>query len=127
MVRRIFFVLTSRTSLCFLVPFFCWCGANATISGWHSYQLLEAVWSKDHAKADFALDHGAWVDVSDEKGRTALIWAISANDVYLVQALLSHGARVNLRDSHGRTALTWTNYSGNRQIMTMLRKAKATY
>jgi ankyrin repeat protein len=127
MIQRLKLLLRSRTLRKYSIPFLCWYIVNIFICALNSYQLLEATARKDHQRADYLLGHGAYVNMSDEKGRTVLIWAISAEDVYLVKAYLSHGANVNLHDSQGRTALTWAGYSRNTEITFLLKKAGAIY
>lgn len=51
------------------------------------------------------ISHGAKVDLRDEEGYTALMYAAQTEYPVLVQLLISHGANVNVQAKDGRTAL----------------------
>jgi hypothetical protein len=54
---------------------------------------------------------GAPVNVSDERGATALMIAARNGDLGMLQALLSRGADATARDSQGRTVFEWAEPS----------------
>lgn len=54
---------------------------------------------------------GAPVNVTDERGTTALMIAARNGDLGMLQALLSRGADASLRDSQGRTVFDWAEPS----------------
>lgn len=77
-----------------------------------STQLIECIVNDDmksDAKLDYALTKALAADkninVTDESGKTALMWAAKTNNKFATQWFLSHSADVNLQDSDGRTAL----------------------
>ena len=54
---------------------------------------------------EILLDAGAFVNDKDIKGTTALQWATAVSDADVVQALIKAGANVNARDDKGMSAL----------------------
>jgi ankyrin repeat protein len=54
---------------------------------------------------------GAPVNVTDERGTTALMIAARNGDLGMMQALLSRGADASARDSQGRTVFEWAEPS----------------
>ena len=51
------------------------------------------------------LQHGADINVQDERGRTPLMWAINFGMKDLACLLLAHGADPNVQSLYGHTAL----------------------
>jgi uncharacterized protein len=49
------------------------------------------------------LDHGVDVNLSNEKGQTALFGAVYMGSPLLVQLLVDHGAKIDVRNSKGQT------------------------
>ena len=73
---------------------------------------------------------GVDVNLADEKGKTALMWAASADEspwpssiefkkkqAETVKMLISAGADVNASDSAGKTALDYANTNEVKQIL----------
>ena len=56
---------------------------------------------------------GAPVNMTDERGATALMIAARNGDLGMLQALLSRGADASIRDSQGRTAFEWAEPSSS--------------
>ena len=56
---------------------------------------------------------GAPVNVTDERGATALMIAARNGDLGMLQALLSRGADASIRDSQGRTVFEWAEPSSS--------------
>ena len=56
-------------------------------------------------------------------GSTALHNASRTNQVKIVKFLLSHGANVSLKDKGGATPLFWAETKGNKEIISLLKKA----
>jgi len=54
---------------------------------------------------DLLLAHGAMLDDTDNRGRTALMIATSLGDAAVVDLLLQRGASRGLKDKEGKTAL----------------------
>ena len=63
------------------------------------------------AVVKYLIDSGADVDVVDEKGKTALMWAAQHGRPAMVKALLRRGADARRRDRKGRTALHYCTKS----------------
>jgi uncharacterized protein len=58
--------------------------------------------------------------VDSATGRTALDYAVSFNNVAMLNLLLDHGAHVNAHDGDGDTALHWAAELGNLSMMKLL-------
>ena len=56
---------------------------------------------------------GVHVDVKDNSGSTALIWAARCGKVEIAQMLMRKKADVNVTNKWGRTALMWAAFNGN--------------
>lgn len=56
-----------------------------------------------HDIAQLLVDHGAKVDETDDKARTALHYACMRQTRRMVELLLSKGARTDLKDKDGKT------------------------
>lgn len=97
--------------------------ASTCIHFYLANALMDATGSKNHTVALLLLNLGANPNSADDRGRTCLMWAANLEDATLVQAYLQHGAKVNLRDSHGQTALTWAEYTQNKQVTYLLKRA----
>jgi ankyrin repeat protein len=71
------------------------------------------------------LDAGALVNVTDDKGETALVYALARNDADLVADLLNAGADVRVPTNNGSTALEIAKEKGNPAIIRLLSNALA--
>eukprot|EP00802_Teleaulax_amphioxeia_P017151 Tamp_17296.p1 GENE.Tamp_17296~~Tamp_17296.p1 ORF type:complete len:307 (-),score=47.65 Tamp_17296:480-1331(-) len=89
-------------------------GKSALI--WASYMgQAEAV--RDLAK------RGVDLELPDESGRTALMWAVTAADgLRAVHGLLEAGASPSSQDAVGATALTWAIERGRKDVLETLAK-----
>lgn len=68
--------------------------------------LIEAVARSAEPKiARYLLSSGAAVNTVDEKGRTALMYAVAARNPEMVRALINAGADVNATTANGETAI----------------------
>jgi hypothetical protein len=74
-------------------------------------RLLQAATEGHDMVVRQVLALGAPVNVSDERGTTALMIAARNGDLGMIQALLSRGADASARDTQGRTALEWAEPS----------------
>ena len=85
-------------------------------------ELINAINENDITTVDKLLNkEGADVNVQDDNGFTALIFASRNNDSSNVQKLLDKGANVNLQTKYGLTALmSASNYYGNAEIVQKL-------
>lgn len=69
---------------------------------------------------EYWLKHGADIDISDNHGSVALIYAVKNNNPNMVNVLLQHGASVNSQDFTGATALSQACYLQHRDIVELL-------
>ena len=74
-------------------------------------RLLQAATEGHDMVVRQLLASGAPVNVTDERGTTALMIAARNGDLGMLQALLSRGADGSVRDSQGRTVLDWAEPS----------------
>ena len=74
-------------------------------------RLLQAATEGHDMVVRQLLASGAPVNVTDERGTTALMIAARNGDLGMLQALLSRGADRSVRDSQGRTAFDWAEPS----------------
>lgn len=72
------------------------------------YNLLEIV--------QLLIDHGASLDVQDDRGRTALMYAVFREHGDMATLLLKAGARADLKAVDGSTVLGYAVLTGNRAI-----------
>ncbi|MDX2226110.1 MAG: ankyrin repeat domain-containing protein [Verrucomicrobiae bacterium] len=76
--------------------------------------------------AKILLDHRASVDFRDSKGRTALLWAVIANQPQVVSLLLAKGSDINAAESQkGMTPLQIAIVNKNRNLAEALIDAGA--
>jgi len=66
------------------------------------------------------LDHGASIDLQDNMGYTALMWASWHNSVDIVKILLEHGADVDLREEDGWSALMMASQNNHLEVVLLL-------
>jgi hypothetical protein len=74
-------------------------------------RLLQAATEGHDMVVRQVLAMGAPVNVSDERGTTALMIAARNGDLGMIQALLSRGADATLRDGQGRSVFEWAEPS----------------
>ena len=60
------------------------------------------------------------VDMKDDTGSTALMYAVRSNDVKMVRALIDKGAKLDIRDKDGKTALIHAIERGNSEVVELL-------
>eukprot|EP01047_Picozoa_sp_COSAG01_P022008 COSAG01_NODE_1294_length_10874_cov_23.128062_6_plen_136_part_00 len=66
----------------------------------------------------------AAIDVPDEDGWTALIWAAVNGHTPVVEALLGAGADATVEDKYGNTALRWAARNGRTPTVLALLRAR---
>jgi ankyrin repeat protein len=71
------------------------------------------------------LDNGANMNLVDQHGWTALMFAADKGDVRAAHALISRGADPDVRNEAGETALTIASKRGYKQIVQVLKERKA--
>lgn len=80
--------------------------------------LLAALQRKQIAVATFLFDHGADIDVTDNRGRSLLILAAIPGQKEIVEFILSRGADISVRDCFGRTAEETARYCASKMTTT---------
>lgn len=76
---------------------------------------------KQIALLEFLLDNGADINAVNNKGKTALMYAVKSENKHIAEYLLEHGADANIKDNAGNTALTYAQINSVR-IIGKLRK-----
>jgi ankyrin repeat protein len=71
--------------------------------------------------AQLLLKKGANPDETDEKGTTALMYAVQFRNIELVKVLLEYKANKSLQDKNGKTAFEFAVFSGNDEIINLLK------
>ncbi len=66
------------------------------------------------------LEKGAYADIRNNEGQTALITAVKNGKNTIVKALLKGGSNPNVSDLTGRTALSYAKQTNNTEIMNLL-------
>ncbi|MGA7412046.1 MAG: ankyrin repeat domain-containing protein [Bryobacteraceae bacterium] len=87
--------------------------------------LMTAASCGHSEEVNILLNAGASVNVSDMRGMTPLLLAVTAEsqNVETVRVLLAKGADVNAKDHNDRTALAWASLWGETPIVKLLRGA----
>ena len=82
--------------------------------------LLTGARSKNIQMIELALSMDGDVNVTDEIGRTPLIWASFHGYLPVIELLLERRAQIEARDSMGRTALMWAALAGKIEAVDLL-------
>ncbi len=89
---------------------------DATISYEASKALWNALQENDTAAAQQAINDGADIDISNEDGFTALMFAAGQKNLAIVQELLEKGADTTARDKYNKTVLLQMSERGIEDI-----------
>lgn len=73
--------------------------------GWTAFHV--ACFTKDYKVASRLLEEGVEVDMKDEEGRTALIYAVISDHNDTIKFLLTHGANPYITDVYNKSALDY--------------------
>jgi len=86
-----------------------------------NYQFRRAAEKGDVAKLESFLTQGAYLDMPDSSGRTALLLAVQNRHADIVNALLEKNADPNIPDNKGVTPLKAALYTGQKDLAELLR------
>ncbi|EFQ30852.1 uncharacterized protein GLRG_05996 [Colletotrichum graminicola M1.001] len=81
---------------------------------------MEATWGGYKELVWLLLDYGASTDVQDDRGRSALRFAMQKGYDSIAWLLLEKSAALNMADTKGRTALHWTAQNSNTSMAWLL-------
>jgi ankyrin repeat protein len=98
------------------------------ISAFKEAKINWQVWFMGNADIDVIqhlINNGADVNIRDNFGYTALIWASRFGHIDIVRLLIDAGADVNARNDGGRTALMYASDCGYLDIVELLRSKGA--
>ena len=108
------------------------CNHDANVNDGGGWMLIAAVrysdrydsshGNKGKAIVELLCKYGAKVNVKDERGNTALYFAISGKNREVVEVLCKHGAKVNEKNNYGETPLFVATRSNNSEITKVLKK-----
>lgn len=87
--------------------------------------LLYAASKREEHVVVTLVELGANVNVTDKQNNTPLIISAGRGFAKAVKVMIAKGADVNAKDSKGRTALVRAKWTGNYQIVDILKKAGA--
>jgi len=83
--------------------------------------LMACVVKANNAIAKVLIENKAAINSTDNKGATALIYAVMFHNVELVQLLLAQKADKTIKDKNGKTAFEYAVFSGNDEIINLLK------
>ena len=102
-------------------------GASATRAGYGGYPPIVHAARGDKGgrpdRIELLLKHGAKVNASTPRGRTALHYAAASGFRDIVAMLLEHGADAALRDEEGKTAADLARKSNKNEVARLLKAA----
>lgn len=84
--------------------------------------LIDYVKLGNITKVQELIAQGVDLNVQDEYGYTALIWAASYSNPDIAKVLLNAGADDEITDVDKHNALYWANYYGHPEIIELLNK-----
>ena len=73
--------------------------------------LIAAIYHDQTNVAHYLIASGADVNIPDNNGETALMWAMASGDegLGIVEDLIAHGADLNAKDKYGVTVLSYAS------------------
>jgi ankyrin repeat protein len=94
-------------------------------AGDKNQDLIVASMKGDVEKVISLLDSGADINAKDQRGWTALLWAVSRGQIDVMKLILDKGADVNVKGEHGWTPLMEAANRGNSDVTKLLLKKGA--
>jgi serine/threonine-protein phosphatase 6 regulatory ankyrin repeat subunit B len=72
--------------------------------------LIAAIYQRNTNVVHYLIESGADVNVPDDSGKTALMWAMASDEnLGIVKDLIAHGASLNAKDKRGATVLSYAS------------------
>jgi len=97
------------------------CRGQSDITVLRIISLHDAVISNDIEKAKLDISNGAWLDLRNKSGQTALHYAVVENNPEMIQLLIKNNADINLRETkEGQTPLHFAAKTGKKQAVELL-------
>ncbi|MCB0322822.1 MAG: ankyrin repeat domain-containing protein [Bdellovibrionales bacterium] len=87
--------------------------------------LIDASIRCDLAQAKALVSDGIDINLRDERGDSALAWAVKRNCIPIVKLLLSRGAQINSTSENGFTPYLWARIYRNESMQQLLKSAGA--
>jgi len=97
--------------------------ATATVNMTNASKVTALMRARDEITADALLQAGADVNLQDDRGFTALMWAAEIGRVGIVKKLIAAGADLNLRRNDGKAVIDIVEAGG--EIEKILKEAGA--
>ena len=74
--------------------------------------LIAAIFQRNTNVVHYLIESGADLNIQDNTGQTAIMWATSSDDnLDIVKDLIAHGADLNAKDKMGATVLSYASSS----------------
>ena len=100
-------------------------GANPNIigGGFHHTPLIKACFWGPDSCAILLIEAGANLDVQDDDGKTALMYAVQKIHLEAIKYLIEYGADITLKSKEGLTAFEYTTKHSREEFEEIFRKA----
>lgn len=83
--------------------------------------LIAAIYTDNKILAEGLLKHGADIEGKDSAGKTAIMYALIAKDIELINLLLFHKANTNVKDKNNYAVIDYAKQTGNEEIINLIR------
>jgi len=104
-----------------LISIFASCNPRLNITTLKIISLHEAVISDDIEKLKSDISEGAWLDLKNESGWTALHYATVKNSEKMIKLLIKNRADINIGDGkRGQTPLHFAAMTGKKEAVGLL-------
>ena len=104
-----------------LISIFASCNPPSDITTLKIISLHDAVISDDIEKLKSDISEGAWLDLKNESGWTALHYATVKNSEKMIKLLIKNGADINIGDEkRGQTPLRFAAMTGKKEAVELL-------
>jgi len=82
--------------------------------------FLNAARNGNSGRVRTLLNENINVNIRNEKGMTALMYAAANGQKEVMKTLLAEGAKINVKNIHGMTALMYAAFNGQKETVKML-------